>query len=52
MDNSGYYHAAYAVALTVYALYAFTLWRRRSRVRAALRRAEAAGASGAPGPLS
>ena len=29
-DNSGYYHAAYAVAVIVYGLYAASLyWRRR-----------------------
>ena len=37
-DNTGYYHAAYAVAITVYALYTITLWRRRARVRAELDR--------------
>ena len=42
-DNSSYYHAAYAVALTVYALYTVTLWRRRARVRAELAQLEAAG---------
>jgi len=51
-SNAGYYEAAYAVAAIVYALYAVALWRRRARVRAALRRAEGAGASGNPAPLS
>ena len=37
-DNAGYRHAAYAAAAIVYALYTVSLWRRRSRVRAALRR--------------
>ena len=39
-DNASWYHAAYAVALTVYALYAITLWRRRARVREELRQAQ------------
>ena len=38
-DNSSYMHAAYAVAVVVYASYAILLWRRRARVREALRRA-------------
>ena len=49
MDNSGYYHAAYAVALTVYALYTIALWRRRARVRAELDRLQ--GRTGGPGSL-
>lgn len=36
--NEGYYHAAYTVALIVYALYAIGLWRRRARVRGELAR--------------
>ena len=37
-DNAFWYHAAYAVAITVYALYTVVLWRRRARVRDELRR--------------
>jgi hypothetical protein len=37
-DNASYMHAAYAAAAIVYGLYTVSLWRRRSRVRAALRR--------------
>jgi hypothetical protein len=37
-DNASYFHAAYAVAIAVYGLYAFSLWRRRAKVRDALRR--------------
>ena len=37
-SNAGYYEAAYAVAAIVYGLYTLALWRRRARVRAALRR--------------
>jgi heme A synthase len=37
-DNGSYMHAAYAAAFLVYAVYTVGLWRRRSRVRAALRR--------------
>jgi hypothetical protein len=33
LDNAGYYHAAYAAALTIYALYAVSLWRRRRALR-------------------
>jgi hypothetical protein len=40
MNNAVYYHAAYGVAITVYALYAIALWRRRSRVRAEIARME------------
>jgi hypothetical protein len=40
LDNAVYYHAAYAVALTVYAVYAIALSRRRARVRAELARLE------------
>ena len=39
-DNASFYHAAYAVAIVVYAGYTVALWRRRARVRAALREAE------------
>jgi hypothetical protein len=39
-NNSGYYEAAYTIAVVVYATYTLLLWRRRARVRAALRRAE------------
>jgi hypothetical protein len=49
MNNAGYYHAAYAVALTVYALYTIALVRRRARVRAELARLE--GRQGQPGSL-
>ena len=49
MNNAGYYHAAYAVALTVYALYTITLVRRRARVRAELARLE--GRQGPPASL-
>ena len=37
-DNANYYHAAYTIAVIVYALYAVSLLRRRSRVRDALAR--------------
>ena len=37
-DNASYYHAAYAIIVAVYGIYAVSLWRRRARVRAALRR--------------
>ena len=40
-DNASYYHAAYALAIVVYAVYTVALWRRRARVREALRREEA-----------
>ena len=33
-QNAGYYHAAYAVAASIYSLYALSLWRRRRGVRA------------------
>ena len=39
-DNASYYYAAYAVAVAVYAGYALSLWRRRARVREALRQEE------------
>lgn len=32
-DNSGYYHAAYGLAIAIYALYAISLFVRRSRLR-------------------
>jgi hypothetical protein len=32
-ENAGYYHAAYAVALVLYAGYAGSLWWRRRRIR-------------------
>jgi len=35
-DNANFYHAAYAVAIAVYGLYAVLLRRRRVRVREAL----------------
>ncbi len=35
-DNSGYFHAAYAVAVVVYLAYAVLLVRRRARARRAL----------------
>jgi hypothetical protein len=37
-DNASYYHAAYGIAIAVYAVYAVTLLRRRARVRDALAR--------------
>jgi hypothetical protein len=40
-DNASFLHAAYAVAVVVYVGYAVALVRRRARVRAALRQAEA-----------
>ena len=43
-DNASYYHAAYVVAVLVYLGYTVTLWRRRARVREALRREGASGA--------
>ena len=49
MNNAGYYHAAYTVALTVYAVYTIALWRRRARVRAELERLQ--GRQGGPGSL-
>jgi heme exporter protein D len=45
-DNAGYYHAAYAAAVAIYALYAMSLWRRRARVRAALQRTAREATSG------
>lgn len=33
-ENSGFYHAAYAVATVIYVLYAVVLTMRRKRVRA------------------
>jgi hypothetical protein len=41
-NNAGYYEAAYAAAIAVYGLYTLLLWRRRARVRAALRAEEKA----------
>jgi hypothetical protein len=41
-DNAGFMHAAYVVAAVVYLGYTAALLRRRARVRAALRQAEAA----------
>jgi hypothetical protein len=32
-DTSGYYHAAYAIALSIYVLYALSLYMRRKRLR-------------------
>ena len=32
-DTSAYYHVAYTIALSIYALYAISLWLRRKRVR-------------------
>ena len=32
--NAGYYHVAYAVAATLYVLYALSLWWRRRATRA------------------
>jgi hypothetical protein len=32
-ETSSYYHAAYAIALGIYAAYAFSLYIRRKRVR-------------------
>ena len=49
MNNAGYYHAAYAVALTVYAVYTIALWRRRARVREELERLQ--GRTGGSGSL-
>lgn len=37
-DNSSFYHAAYAIAIAVYGLYAILLRRRRVRVREELAR--------------
>jgi hypothetical protein len=37
-DNASYMHAAYAVAVTAYSLYALSLWRRRRAVRRDLER--------------
>ena len=45
-DNAGYMHAAYAVAVTAYTLYALSLWRRRRAVRRDVER-ESASAAGA-----
>lgn len=33
-ETSSYYHVAYAVALTIYAAYAISLYLRRKRLRA------------------
>ena len=43
-DNAGYFHAAYAAAIAIYAGYALLLLRRRARVRAALEREGGSGA--------
>ena len=32
-ETSTYYHAAYAIALTIYALYSLSLWVRRKNLR-------------------
>ena len=40
-DNAGFYHAAYAVVIVVYAVYTASLLRRRARTRAALEAEEA-----------
>jgi len=32
-DNAQYYHAAYAIALVIYAAYALSLARRRGKLR-------------------
>ena len=32
-DTSGYYHAAYTIALSIYVLYALSLYERRKRLR-------------------
>jgi len=32
-DNAGYYHAAYASAVVIYALYVASIWWRARRVR-------------------
>lgn len=32
-ETSAYYHVAYTIALSIYALYAVSLWVRRKRVR-------------------
>lgn len=32
-DNAGYYHAAYAVAVVLYGVYAVSIWVRRRAVR-------------------
>jgi len=40
-DNASFYHAAYAVVITVYLAYTATLLRRRARMRAALEAEEA-----------
>jgi hypothetical protein len=32
-ENAGYFHAAYAVAISVYALYGVSLWWRRHALR-------------------
>ena len=32
-ETSAYYHVAYTIALSIYAVYALSLWVRRKRVR-------------------
>jgi hypothetical protein len=43
-DNAGYYHAAYAAAAVIYALYAASIWWRGRRLRESRRATEDAGA--------
>ena len=33
IDTTGTYHAGYAVAAVIYALYAFSIWRRSKKLR-------------------
>ena len=40
-DNAGYYHAAYALAATVYAAYGVSIWWRARRVRERMTRSSA-----------
>ncbi|MGI9076357.1 MAG: hypothetical protein ACR2G6_03370 [Gemmatimonadaceae bacterium] len=40
-DNAAYYHAAYALAATIYAVYAASIWWRARRVRERLARSPA-----------
>ena len=40
-DNAGYYHAAYASAALIYALYMVSIWWRARRVRERLTRSPA-----------
>jgi heme exporter protein D len=39
-DNASYYHAAYAISVVVYAVYALSVWRRRRSLRRRSRDAE------------